>query len=717
MLIIVTNSHDLYLCPMETNIECKVSGMTCGNCALTVTNTLKKLGATNAVANAATGDVSFTLVDNTNTDTFFRGIEELGYTVLRNEEENNKYRAHHKVRNLFLIAAVLWLPLMLHMFLPFPLFHNPWFQWALCTPVYAICLFYFGQSAWRSLRNGIPNMDVLVFTGASAAYFYSLIGWYWYPQHVHDYLFFETAASIITLVLFGNFLEEYTVSSTASAMHELMKFQRTTARLVMIDSLGKESIHEIENKFLRLKDIVQVNSGDKIPMDARIISGEAHVDESMMTGESIPVRKISGDLVIGGSILTDGSFRAEVTAIGSQTVIARIIQLVNQAQAAKPPMQKLADKISAIFVPLVIGVAILTFIINYFALHLAFPECMMRTIAVMVIACPCAMGLATPAAIMVGMGRAARNGILIKGGDTLEKLKDIQQFVFDKTGTLTTGKLRIGKFETQLTASEFKNLVASIEKHSSHPIAQSIGKEWACDDSLAWTSVREEKGVGLFAQNAAGDMYTLGSYRVISHLPQQEKHDLFLLRNQELLGWIDMEDELREDAREVMITLRQRGYKTILLSGDTQEKCARIAKELQITEVYSQQLPAQKLEVLERLLKQSPVAMVGDGINDAPSLARATVGISLSDASQIAMQSANMLLLKNKLSLLPMAVGLGKQTYLTIKQNLFWAFAYNVVAIPIAAAGLLTPTWGAGIMALSDVVLIINSLRLRYKKI
>ncbi|HNB82208.1 MAG TPA: cation-translocating P-type ATPase, partial [Chitinophagaceae bacterium] len=524
-------------------------------------------------------------------------------------------------------------------------------------------------------------------------------------------------SSIVTLVLFGNFLEAYTVSSTAGAIQELMKFQKTTARLVMRDSLGRESIQEIDNSFLRVGDEVQINEGDKVPMDAIVIHGEAFADESMMSGESIPVRKTMNESLVGGSLLVEGHVRGRITAIGSDTVLAHIIRLVNQAQAAKPPLQKLADKISAVFVPLVIAFAIVTFLVNYLFIGMDIQHSMMRTIAVMVIACPCAMGLATPAAVMVGMGRAARNGILIKGGDTLEKLKDIRQFVFDKTGTLTTGKLSIGKYSTQWDDEKFRSLVLAIEQHSSHPIAQCIVQQWAGSTPMILQDIREEKGIGLHAKGMNGEHYQLGSFRLVLELGIIEKHDLFVLCNGQCIGWMDLEDELRPDAREAMQQLHQAGYKTVLLSGDRESKCRLLADELGIQEVYSEKLPAQKMEILDQLMTKMPTAMIGDGINDAPSLARATVGISLSQASQIAMQSAQMLLLKNRLSLLPMAVGLGKNTYSTIRQNLFWAFAYNVVAIPVAAAGLLTPTWGAGIMALSDVVLIVNSLRLRYKKV
>lgn len=701
---------------MSKSVQCKVDGMTCGNCALTVTTYLTKNGANNAVANASTGDVTFDIVDENIEHKLLDGINDLGYKVQEESHDEEHGHSHSEVKKYLIISILFWIPLMMHMFIKWAPLHNPFVQLILTLPVYIIGIVYFGKSALRSLKNGIPNMDVLVFIGASAAFFYSIIGWILYPQHIHDYLFFETTASIITLVLAGNFLEEYSVKSTATSMKELMKFQKSKAKIIFTDSIGKETIIETNNDDVKKDDVVLVNTGDKIPVDGIIIKGQAAIDESMMTGESLPEQKQENDFVIGGTIITDGTIRMKATAVGNKSALANIIQLVNQAQAAKPPMQKLADKISAVFVPLVVGIAILTFILNYFVFDQSIQSSMMRMIAVMVVACPCAMGLATPAAIMVGLGRAARNGILIKGGDTLERFKDIRQFVFDKTGTLTTGKLIIDQFETTIPTSEFQEIVGALEQHSSHPIAQSIIKEWTSTNHN-FVSIEEIKGVGISAKDEENNFWQIGSYRLLPNNTNAIRHDLYVLKNNIQVGWIDMKDELREDTQQVIKSLHEKGYKTILLSGDRKEKCERIAQQLKIEEVYSEQLPHQKMEQLDAIMKRGFTAMVGDGINDAPSLAKAHIGISLSDASQIAMQSAQVLLLKNKLSILPTAIELGKQTYLTIKQNLFWAFFYNVIAIPFAASGFLTPTWGAAIMGLSDVVLILNSLRLRYKKL
>lgn len=700
---------------METAIECKVDGMTCGNCALTITNYLSKNGAKNAVANSSTGDVSFTVEDEGKVDALYAGIEGLGYKIKVDTQDDSF--SHSSMKPFLITAIIFWIPLMAHMFIDWAPLHNPFVQLILTIPVYAIGVYYFGVSAIRSLKNGIPNMDVLVFIGSTAAFFYSIIGWYLHPEHAHQYLFFETTASIITLVLAGNFLEEYSVRSTASSIKDLMKYQKTKAKIIFTDSIGKETIQEIDNEYVKVNDVLLVNTGDKIPVDGEIILGNAMLDESMMTGESLPVSKTISENVTGGTIVHEGSIRMKAIAVGSGTALANIIKLVNQAQAAKPAMQRLADKISAIFVPAVIAIAIITYLVNHYYLHLSVEASMMRSIAVLVISCPCAMGLATPAAVMVGLGRAARNGILIKGGDTLEKFKDIKQFVFDKTGTLTTGKLIIDTFYSTLTDDEFKAIVVSLEQHSSHPIAKSILSNWTTTNSISFATIEEEKGIGIHATDSANNSWSVGSYRILKEKTDDKRHDLYLLKNNLLVGWIDLKDELREGTKEVITTLNNEGYKTILLSGDRKEKCERIASELNIQEVYSEFLPNEKMQQLDTLMAIAPTAMVGDGINDAPSLAKATIGISLSDATHIAMQSANVILLKNNLSILPTAIGLGKHTFLTIKQNLFWAFFYNVIAIPIAAAGFLTPTWGAAIMGLSDVVLILNSLQLRYKKV
>ncbi len=705
---------------MSEQISCKVEGMTCGNCALTIQKHLEKQGVTDILANPTTGELAFTPPSSTDSKEILAGLKKLGYPPITEPTDAHAVHNHtHSKSKLYLIISLTcWLPLIAHMFISWEPLHKPFVQFILCLPVYIICVLHFGKSALRSLRNRLPNMDVLVFIGASAAFFYSIIGWIFYQEAVQDYLFFETCASIVTLVLLGNFLEERTVKTTATALTELVSLQKTIAKLVLKDSMGKESITEIQNNEIKVGDILQVNTGDKVPTDGVLLSGTAQVNESMMTGESLPTSKEEKSHVTGGTLVEDGSFRMQATEIGNDTALSQIIAIVHKAQSTKPAMQKLADKISAVFVPLVLLIAIITFLVNYFYADIAFAQSMMRTIAVLVIACPCAMGLATPAAVMVGMGRAARNGILVKSGETLEHFTNLKHIVFDKTGTLTTGNLKIGEFriyDSTVSEEDFKSLVAGLEKTSSHPIAKSILQNWSKYD-LTYESTEEKKGIGLKGKTLQGDFIEIGSYRLVKRLTS-ERHDLFVIKNGKLLGWIDFEDEIRHEAKVVIKMLQQKGYTVSLLSGDRKEKCQQVAKELGIKKVLAEKLPSEKLEAIKELSKNGGIAMVGDGINDSPALTQADIGISFSEASQIAMQSADVVLTKNSLLALPEAIGLGKHTFLTIKQNLFWAFFYNIVAIPVAAFGFLTPTFGAGIMALSDVVLIVNSLRLRYKKV
>lgn len=710
----------------ETNFSWKIEGMTCGNCALTISKYLEKQGMTHVSANAASGEVNFTTTQSDPSEKLIKGIHGLGYRVVQEDEdghhvhEGHQHAKNSKLSLLLVLSAIFTAPLLLHMFLPHDhILQNPYLQLILCFPVYAIGVYRFGVSAWRSLKNGIANMDVLIIIGASAAFVYSIIGMVFYADQAHEYLFFETTATIITFVLLGNWIEEKTVTATTSAIRDLARLQPAKAKVVMTDSIGKESIMEMESRFLKVNDVVLVNDGDRIPADGIVVHGLGEVNESMLTGESLPVEKLVGSQVTGGSLMASGNLRIRATAVGSATALAEIIKLVRQAQGAKPPMQQLADKISAVFVPVVLGIAALTFLINFFVANIQLDQSIMRSVAVLVIACPCAMGLATPAAVAVGMGRAARQGILIKGGDTLEKFKDIRQIVFDKTGTLTNGQLMVKQWRALGISDElFRAVVVALEKFSVHPISTSILQQWAQVVPYDMESVKETKGIGLRGTDKEGNQWQLGSFKILKE-PQDElaTYDLHLLRNNEWVGGIQLADELRTDAAQAIRTLQEQGYKTILLSGDRRDKAEEIAQQLGITEVLAEQSPAQKMEHLETLLRQAPTVMVGDGINDAPALAKADIGVSLSDASQVAMQSANVVLSGQQLSHLPKAIRLGKFTYQTIKQNLFWAFFYNVLAIPLAAMGYLSPIWAAVIMAFSDVILVLNSLRLNFRKI
>ena len=703
-------------------VQWKVEGMTCSNCALTISKYLEKEGLQHVKVNPITGEVVFETNGNNNQQKIQKGIESLGYSVkgdsLASSQPPKKLFRNHGQR--FLFCLIFTLPLMLHMLDRWIHIHwlmNPWIQLSLCLPVYIVGMDFFGRSAIKSLRNGMPNMNVLIAIGATAAFVYSLAGTLF--NLGESYLFYETAAAIITLVFLGNYLEDASVHSTQRALNTLAKSQKVMANMIAFDDNHQELIFPIESTQLRSGDLVLIKSGEQVPADCKILWGAASVNEAIITGESLPVEKKAKDQLIGGSLLVDGTVKAQVTAAATDSVLSKIINLVKQAQGEKPPVQQMADKISAIFVPVVLGIAAITFVANYIILQ-QFTPSLMRSIAVLVIACPCAMGLATPAAIAVGLGRAARNGVLFRNAKSLELFKDIKQVVFDKTGTLTTGRFAIANYKivaTDLADSEFKRIVFSLEKYSNHPIAKSLSVAWKEKNEVRWQKIDEIKGTGMKAIDKNGDEFIAGSYRVAEGVTDDKQHNIYVVKNNELLGWIDVKDEIRPETPGVIGYLKKNDIKTILLSGDRYEKCKLLAEGLGIDEVIAEQTPEQKLKVIEELTKQAPTVMVGDGINDAPALAKATIGISMSDASQIAMQTADVVLMNYGLKNLPVSLGLGRHTYITIKQNLFWAFLYNIVAIPVAAFGLLTPTFGALVMGLSDVVLGVNSVRLFVKKV
>jgi len=703
------------------SVQWKVDGMSCTNCALSIHKYLETSGIEAPKVSFMDGEVQFDMPQEINKETLIKGIQKLGYKVRGQEEKQvKKWLDNDKDRALF--SFVFTVPLVIHM-IPGVHIHflmNPYVQLAFTLPVFILGITYFGKSAWYSITQGIPNMNVLVSIGALASFGYSLYGTI--IGQGASFAYYETTATIITLVLFGNYLEEASVQSTQRALKDLVKAQKVMANMIVFDENHKEIIFNVESTSLKVGDIILVNAGETIPMDSKILWGEASVNESIVTGESVPVFRKMHDILLGGSTIENGTIKAYVTAVGDDTVLANILKMVKAAQGEKPPVQILADKISAIFVPLVLGIALLTLVGNLILTDIGFGDSMLRAIAVLVISCPCAMGLATPAAIAVGLGRGARNGVLFKNAKSLETFKDIKQVVFDKTGTLTSGHFTITNFKTEegITENDFKQIAYSLEKYSNHPIAKCISTHWKNKEDIKWKTIEEIKGKGIQATDKEGNTYFAGSYTTLNENKAEDGHNIYIQRNNVFIGWIDVADEIRPEAIEVIATLHKQGIHTILLSGDRKIKCEQVGKALGIQEIISEQSPTDKLNKLEALTKISPTAMVGDGINDAPALAKATIGISLSNASHIAIQSAQVILMNQGLKNLPMALGLGRRTYETIKENLAWAFSYNIIAIPVAALGLLGtwgPTYGALIMGLSDVVLAINSLRLFKKKL
>ena len=701
---------------MET-VSWKVEGMSCSACVQTINGFLEKKGMQDVKVSLTAGEAHFRNEAGVPEKELRKGIESLGYHVA---DESSVKKHQNKFVRYLSICVPLTLILQLHMLGHGPFLHwlhNPWIQLIICLPVFLIGMNYFGRSAISSIKNGPLNMNVLIALGASAAFIYSLTGTI--LGLGESFLFYETSAAIITLVFFGNYLEERSLHTTQKALTRLVKTQKVMANMIAFDDKHQEIIFPVDSLQLRSGDLVIIRSGEQIPADAKILWGEGQVDEAIITGESLPLNKKVKDQIIGGSVLLDGSLKAQVTASAKDSVLANMIDLVKRAQMDKPAIQLLADRISAVFVPVVIGIALITFILNFIFLHNA-GFSIMRSIAVLVIACPCAMGLATPAAIAVGLGRAAKNGILFRKADSLELFKKINQVVFDKTGTLTTGAFNIKEFkilDPTITEEEFRKILFSMEKYSNHPIAKSLTRVWKIQPEIQWKKIIEIKGQGIIATSKSGDEYKAGSAAFTEYISPEANHTIFLLKNNQPAGWVDMQDEIRPEAFEVISYFKKRNIKTILLSGDRKQKSTETAKALGIDEVIAEQTPLQKLQQIERLSSLSPTAMVGDGINDAPALAKAGIGISMSDASQIAMQTAGVVLMNSGLKKLPLAMQLGTHTFLTIRQNLFWAFFYNVLAIPIAGFGLLTPGVAAAAMAFSDVVLLINSSRLFVKKL
>lgn len=704
-------------------VDWKVEGMTCTNCALSIDRYLQKEGLKEVKVNFIGGEVSFESDGSKPKDTLIKGIADLGYKVVNEDTgtpiQNSKFNiqnvfANHLQRFLFCLPFTL--VLMLHM-LPWHIHFlmNPWIQLGICLPVYIVGMGYFGVSAVKSLRRGIPNMNVLIAIGATAAFVYSLIGTL--ANMGMNYIFYETAATIITLVFLGEWIEHKSVDSTQKELNKLAAHQKVMANMIAFDEEHKELIFPVENTSLHVGDLILIKTGEQVPVDCKILWGDVHVNEALLTGESKPLHKTKKDALIGGSIVTDGTVKAQVTAVGKDTVLSNILTLVKEAQAEKPPVQQLADKISAVFVPTVLGLSALTFLINYYGFHISGTGSLMRSIAVLVISCPCAMGLATPAAIAVGLGRAAKNGILFRNAKSLELFKSISTVVFDKTGTLTRGQMHVSKWESSLDKQLFKQVVFSLEKYSNHPIAKAITADWKISNPIGWKKIEEVKGLGMIAEDNAENKYQLGSYKIAAALTADPSHTAYLLQNDKLVGWFDMEDEIRAEAKEVISYLHAKNIQTVLLSGDSLERTKKIADQLGIDTVFAEKTPEEKLQIIGDLNSKSPVAMVGDGVNDAPALAKATIGISMSEATQLAVQSAQVVLMNKGIQHLPLALGLGKHTFITIKGNLFWAFIYNIVAIPIAAIGLLHPGFAALAMGFSDVVLALNSLWLKFKKV
>ena len=696
-----------------------VSGLHCTNCALSIEKHLVRVGVDKPSVDFASGRTSFSLQDPAKLPDIIQSIQKLGYSV----EENGDEHSHHGRDTVLyiqtIISAVLTLPMLVGMFLSIHALHDPVLQAILATPVFIIGILHFGSSGLRSLRAGVANMDVLITAGILAAYVASMVTLVFGLSH--DLLFFEAVGSIVTFVLIGHLLEELAVKKTTSAIEELSQLQPQEVRRLTTLESGLDLLETIPLSELTVGDLIQINTGDRSPTDGVIVRGTGSFDESMLTGESLPVDHRQGEKVIGGTVLVEGSVVVQTTAVGDDTTLAGIIRLVRDAQQRKPSIQRIGDAVSAVFVPSVLAISVLTFMVSTLVFDVTIAQAIVRALAIVVVACPCAMGLATPSAIMVAIGRAARSGILIRGGDTLERLGQISHVAFDKTGTLTKGTLSVKKFRTHNDEEQrsARSVLVSLQRASSHPIAQAIVRDLQSTElnSIHLSDIVETKGVGLSANGDDGALYQCGGRNLATQLNIQLFDDIMLVRNGVVIASLQLQDELRPEAASVIKQLDALACGTSLISGDTTEKCREVATAIGIHNIHGQQLPDQKLGLLRALQDKQPVAYVGDGINDAPTLAEAAVGVSLSSGSDIAMQSAQVLLTGGTIGALPSAIRLSRLTVRTIKQNLFWALVYNVATVPLAASGYISPLAGALLMTFSDLIIVGNSLRIKYRSI
>ncbi|GGA78423.1 heavy metal translocating P-type ATPase [Ornithinibacillus halotolerans] len=721
-------------------IEFDVYGMTCAACSTRIEKVLNKQnGVKQATVNLATESASIEYNPGLIEEPDLIGrIQKLGYDAKRKAEKEDKQsqkeKQLQKMKTKLIISVFLSAPLLVTMLVHLggmnipDIFMNPWFQFALATPVQFIIGWQFYVGAYKNLRNGGANMDVLVALGTSAAYFYSLyeafktIGNPAYMPH----LYFETSAVLITLILFGKYLETSAKSRTTVAISKLLNLQAKQARVIRN---GEETMVPIED--VAVSDRLIVKPGEKIPVDGIVIKGRTSIDESMITGESIPIEKDTGAMVIGSTINKNGTIEMEATKVGKDTALASIIKVVEDAQGSKAPIQRLADVISGYFVPIVVGIAFVTFLIwIIFVTPGEFEPSLVASIAVLVIACPCALGLATPTSIMVGSGRAAESGILFKGGEHLERTHQLNAIVLDKTGTITKGKPEV----THYTADdETLSLLASAEKGSEHPLAEAI-VSFATEKNVPFleaTNFRAIPGHGIEAviddkTVLVGTRKLMTEHNIsVAHVEQElveyevnGNTAMLIAVDGEYRGIVAVADTVKETAKQAIKEMKELGLEVFMLTGDNERTAQAIAKQVGIDQVIAQVLPEEKAnKVKEIQLQGKKVAMVGDGVNDAPALAVADIGIAIGTGTEVAIEAADVTILGGELLLIPQAIKISKATIRNIRQNLFWAFGYNTAGIPIAALGLLAPWIAGAAMAFSSVSVVTNSLRLKRVKI
>lgn len=717
----------------------KISGMSCAACSARVEKVLGRMdGVYSAVVNLASEKASVEYDSSKiKVSDIIKAVDSIGYKAERADEissDREKEQREKEIRRLRLelvISAVLTAPLLFSMLLmvtgiDIPFFHNEYFQLIIATPVQFIIGFRFYRNAYHALRSRSANMDVLIAMGTTASYFFSIYNAF-FAGHGHEMkeLYFETSAVIITLILLGKYLEAVAKGRTSEAIKKLMGLQAKTARVVRD---GEEEDIPVEQ--VVPGDVIIVRPGEKIPVDGKILEGNSAVDESMLTGESIPVEKKAGDFVVGATINRFGTFRFEATRVGKDTVLSQIIRMVEEAQGSRAPIQKIADKVSGVFVPAVLGIALVTFL-AWYLISGDFAQAVVSAVSVLVIACPCALGLATPTAIMVGTGRGAENGILIKGGEHLEMMCRLNAVVLDKTGTVTKGQpevtdvIPLGNMERGYVL----RLAAVAEKNSEHPLGEAIyeygikeantipdAEQFGAIPGKGVRAVVDEReiyiGTRMLMQETGID--TEPAEAVIAGLEDEGKTAMLMAADGRLEAVMAVADTLKEGSKEAIDELKKMGIEVYMITGDNKRTAASIARQAGIANVLAEVLPEHKAEEIRKLKDQGKkTAMAGDGINDAPALAAADIGIAMGTGTDVAIEAADITLLRGDLMLIPAAIRLSRMTMRKIKQNLFWAFIYNIIGIPFAAFGLLNPMIAGGAMAFSSVSVVANSLSLK----
>jgi Cu+-exporting ATPase len=719
---------------MTKKIELQLSGMSCAACALRIEKGLNKtIGVNSANVNFAAEKAYLDInPENVNIDQLVQTVKNLGYEAYpQNEIKERKMEEIKKLKILILISSILSFPLVLGMILHLINFdihflHDPLFQLVLSAPVQFVVGWRFYKNSYHSLKSLSPGMDVLVAIGTLSAFSFSVYNGFFSPN-VSDRmnLYFEASSVIITLVLLGKYLEESAKGRTSEAIKKLMVLQPDKAVIIKD---GIETITAIES--VLPGDVVLIRPGERIPADGIILEGESSVDESMITGESMPVDKSTGNTVSAGTINLYGTFKFTAEKIGKNTFLAHIIETVEKAQGLKPAIQKLADKIAGVFVPSVLIIAAVTFCVWYFGFG-NFTGGLMAAVAVLVIACPCALGLATPTAIMVGTGKGAENGILIKNPDSLELAHKINTIILDKTGTLTQGKPVVTDLITaeNFSERELALLAGSAEKNSEHPVAAAIS-DYASKNFGELYTVQDFKAVPGKGVEAviSGKNISIGNAKFmddknisfssfiekIDELEKTGKTVMIAAINNETAGLIAVADTLKKTSAEAVKQLKKIGLEVIMITGDNLKTAQYIADLAGIEKVLSNILPDGKSDEVMKLRNEGRiVAMVGDGINDSPALASADIGIAIGTGTDIAIESSDITLIKGDLLSVVTAIKLSRKTMSKIKQNLFWAFFYNVIGIPVAAMGLLNPVFAGAAMALSSVSVVSNSLALK----